>query len=208
MSVQNDPNPIPDPARFTRIGGPAGEALFPGGFAGSPDDRAAAIRAAADGELTDEQVASLGDAGAQISFERRLREATGRVMGAATAPAGLRERILSDSGSSAAAATGAAEEDEALAEALENRAIQTRSPAFWGSGRMVGAVAAAMLLAVIGGFLWQSGGRDGTGGSPGSESPMIAGLAPSLAYRTSLARFVAGEHTRTLDDAYADRKYI
>jgi hypothetical protein len=60
----------------------------------------------------------------------------------------------------------------------------------------VGAMAAALLIAGVGVFAWQATQNGGAGG----------GL--DTAYRTSLARFVAGEHTRTLDEAYADRKYI
>ena len=69
----------------------------------------------------------------------------------------------------------------------------TRSPGFWSGQRIVGSLAAALLLTVVGVMGWQLGVRSGSGGG-----------GDPLAYRTSLAQFVAGEHTRALDtDSFA-----
>lgn len=188
MRDHDDANLIPDTSRFEGRDAPAGDELFPDGLDG--DARGAAIRAAADGELTDLQAGSLESDSGAIAFERSLRDATARTMGGVTAPAGLRESIL------AASREASAADDAALADALHARAEQTRSASFWSGTRVVGAMAAALLLAVVGVFAWTSTQNGGSGG----------GL--DTAYRTNLAQFVAGEHTRTLDEAYADRKYI
>ena len=53
-----------------------------------------------------------------------------------------------------------------------------------------------MLLAVVGVFAWSLGAASN------------AGAGGNQAFRTDLAQFVAGEHTRTLDDEYAQRKVV
>lgn len=202
MSQIDESNQVPDPRRFG-IGGD--EPLFAGGIPAGEVGRAAVIRAAADGELdgaeqTEAVAAALADSGAEVSFERRLREATGRVMGGVSAPAGLRERIaaLAQQASVEQAATDALDQ-EALAAGLAERSTETRSPGFWSSGvfsrgRVVGAIAAVLLLGVAGVFVSQM-------------SSLTTQQGDTLAYRTSLAQFVSGEHTRTLDDRVAETKY-
>lgn len=167
--------------------------LFPDGV--SQDDpaiRAAAIRAAADGELTPEQIDALrGDASFErrLGFERGLRDATGRVMADIRAPGGLRDRVLS------IASQASNTEQDDLADRLAGRADQTRDRSFWsGQRRLMGALAAVLVLTVAGVFVARLAGLS-------QQSEM-------LAYRTSLARFVSGEHTRTLDEEVARAKYI
>lgn len=162
--------------------------LFPKGIPG-PDDHAghaAAIRAAADGELTPEQLGALaGDEFAQsrIRFEQNLRAATARVMSGVAAPAGLRESIL------------AAEAEQTLSAGLHARAAETRDRSFWAGQRwLLGAVATVLVLAVSAVFIMQS--------------TRLIGPEVPTAYRTNLARFVTDEHTRTLDDRYAEAKYV
>jgi hypothetical protein len=169
--------------------GHGADALFGGGLPGPGDgDRwSAALRAAADGELTEEQARELssldGTADGRVAFERGLRESVARSMGGVSAPAGLRERVLV-----AARAAG----DEALSDALTERSEETRDRSFWnGQGRLLGALAAVLMLAVGGVFVSRMAG---IGGGP-------------EAYRTNLARFVSAEHQRSLDEAYAKRKY-
>lgn len=216
MAEYSDSNQVPDIRRFAGLGTPAGDELFPGAAGFSPEARSAAIRAAADGELTESQLALLtesGECAGEIAFERGLREATGRVMNldGLSAPAGLRERILAASaagraggqavglavGESGSAHDVADELSDDLAGAMEARGAQTRSASFWNRAstrRLAGALAASLLLAFVGLFGWQM--------------MRVTGGGASTAYRTNLAQFVAGEHTRSLDDAYADRKYI
>ena len=196
MPEYDDANLVPDPARFAGLDTPSGDALFPEGAADGP--RGAVIRAAADGELTPEQ-ASTVDAGDAIAFERSLRDATARAMGGVTAPAGLCEAILSQ-------ARGGRPEDDALADAMHARGEETRDRSFWSAGRGVAALAAAVLLAVVGVMVWQGNPAPGQGaGASGGALATIGGV--DTAYRTNLARFVADEHSRTLDDRYAERKF-
>lgn len=153
--------------------------------------RAAAIRAAADGELPPEREQTLLEdavAAGQVAYERALRGATARVMGAVSAPPGLRDRVLALAGEARQA------EADALAEGLEGRAEQTRDPAFWNAGRrLVAALAAVLVLTVAGVFIARVGGL---------------AAADHAGYRTDLARFVTDEHARTLDESYASRKYV
>lgn len=58
---------------------------------GSSRDAAARLRTAADGEASDSVT---GEDAARVSFERDLRDAVGRVMGADAAPAGLRDDLV------------------------------------------------------------------------------------------------------------------
>ena len=149
----NRPAPIgdgetPDIRRFDRsaegreLDAPLTRAEIEAAFADeSPSAvRAAMVRAAADGEITADDLDSAGPSPAEqasIAFERRLRDGVDRVMGGAmvgtndslTAPASLRAKIL------AASATNNQSDDEALAEelaeGLASRAAETRTPGFW-----------------------------------------------------------------------------
>jgi len=199
MDHLDDSNLMPDARRF---GVPSDAPIFPGGIPTDDAGRAAVIRAAADGEL-DAELASgenselalmIEDAHAEVSFERGLRAATGRVMVGAVAPAGLRERILAS-----AADAGTDSQDNAMAAGLEERAKETRSAGFWSGmltrGRVFGAIAAILLIGFASVFVSQMSNLNGMN-------------SDTLAYRTDLARFVSSEHTRTLDDKVADSKYI
>lgn len=124
------------------------------------------IRCAADGELSAEQHRALADHlaahpgdEARIEFERGLRSACGQAMGQVRCPDALRARVL------AIAAAARASENEGLA-ATENPATvggaATRERSFWqsawsggGMQRALGALAAAIVLLVSGGFLIQ-----------------------------------------------------
>ncbi len=152
----------------------------------------AALRAAADGELSLDQFEGPGDASAarRVEFERGLREAVARVMDGPRAPDRLRRRVAEIA--SGAGGAGGGERDR-LAEALEERAGATRTHSFWG-GRMVAALAAMLVLTVAGVFVGRS----------------IRAIMPrdAMVYRTDLAVFVSTEHTRTLDNDVASKKYI
>ncbi|HHN78073.1 MAG TPA: hypothetical protein ENK11_05285 [Phycisphaerales bacterium] len=145
---------------------------------------AALLRAVADGELPPDRLGSHRDDSVEnrLAFERALRDATARVMDGPRAPEGLRRRVEQ-----------IAAERERLAEALEARADETRSRSFWG-GRVVAALAAVLVLTVAGVFV--------------ARFTRVGGPHEMLAYRTNLATFVSAEHTRTLDDHVANRKYI
>ena len=159
----------------------------------SSADRAALIRAAADGELTDAQASKLADfdgsARSRIAFEQGLRGAVASAMGGVETPAGLRDRVL--------ATARAASDEDRLAENLESRSVETRDRSFWnGQGRLVGAIAAVLMLAVGAFFVTQMAPSGFGGGADGT------------AYRTSLARFVTAEHERTLDESSAHKKHV
>lgn len=164
--------------------------LSRGGFPDGPLSRAAVLRAAADGELTPEQFESVRDDTFErgLAFERGLREATARAMGVVSTPAGLRDRVA------AAADEARCAEDTDLADRLEDRAQQTRQPSFWADQRrLIGALAAVLVLTVAGVFV--------------TRFARLSQQTDMLAYRTNLATFVSGEHTRTLDDEVARQKY-
>ena len=179
MDHLDDSNLMPDARRF---GEPTDAPIFPDGIPTDDAGRAAVIRAAADGEL-DAELASEKNSGlvsmvknaqAEVSFERGLRDATGRVMGGIAAPAGLRERILAS-----AAEAGIESEDNALAAGLEKRAEETRSAGFWSGmltrGRVAGAIAAMLLIGFASVFVSQMSGLNGMNGD-------------TLSYRTDLAQ--------------------
>ena len=185
----------PDIRRFAGIDTPMTEAEFVEAMPGDAGDaavRAAKVRAAADAELAD----AIDNADREIAFERHLRDATASAMGSLSTPAALRARIEAMAAESAG--SHAAEQD-AFADAIEARAGATRSPSFWtgSAGRIVGTLAAALLLGVVGVFAWS------LGAASTANQPIAARNA---AYRTDLARFVAGEHTRSLDESYSERK--
>lgn len=157
------------------------------------------LRLAADGELSEPQARQLEDAlGAhadgdpRVRFEQGLRGAVGRVMGTGeagqpmAAPAGLRERVTSSIAAQAA-------EDDAPASIPFTPASRQPAVRF---PRFFGAVAAVLLLGVVGVFLATVVRTVGGAG----EDP--------LAYRNQLAGFVSAEHARvTSNDAAGDRKW-
>ncbi len=158
-----------------------------------PDDGlspGALLRAVADGELPADRLDPVRDDSTdrRLAFERSLRDATARVMDGPRAPEGLRRKVA-ETVAEIAAEPG----HDRLARALEARADETRSRSFWG-GRMVAALAAVLVLTVAGVFV--------------SRTIQASGPRDMLAYRTDLATFVSAEHTRTLDDRVATRKYI
>lgn len=133
---------------------------------------AALIRAAADGELPDEQQARLDahlashpEDASRIEFERQLRSATGRVMSGVSAPDGLRARI-----------------EQIGNEAM---AVQTREPSFWSRSSWLGLAASVL---VVGGVL------------TALMAPMSP-VGPDARYRASLISFLDREHVRCWIDS-------
>lgn len=116
------------------------------------EDIAGLIRAGADGELTAEEQRALEahlranpTDGARVEFERELRSAVKRTMGASfRAPAGLRDRVAA----AIAADDPADDSGEAETRHVETIAERTRERSFWaGAGRRVLAAAAVIVLA-------------------------------------------------------------
>jgi hypothetical protein len=167
------------------------------------------IRMAADGELTDEQVAAFEKLCAErdctqdrVRFEQTLRECCGRVMrDKPCCPEALRTRIraMAASQSPFHAADHAQAESVSVAEAMAPR---TRSAAFW--RRSPGLAAAAVVLLSLAGVLIYQGARVPTGGAPGSA----AWSGQTVAYQEQVARFVAAEHLRCCEDEAAASKMI
>lgn len=119
------------------------------------------IRCAADGELSPEQARALaehlaahpGDQ-ARIEFERGLRGACSQAMGAVACPEALRTKVLAI----AANATSQQDQESASSSGPTVGGSQTRDRSFWAGGgvqRALGALAAAAVLLVSGGFLIQ-----------------------------------------------------
>lgn len=149
----------------------------------------ALIRAAADGELTDEQVAAFEKLCAErnctedrVRFEQTLRECCGRVMGAPSCSEALRARV------------------QALAEQTRpgavrgGRAPASGRPGFWAGAPLL-TLAATVLLTAAGVFVWQAARL------PGPAAPGAA--HHEVAYRDRIAGFVADEHARCRTDAAA-----
>lgn len=104
--------------------------------------RAAALRAAADGELAPHKLGDVSDSeDASIAFEKALRESVGRVMGNKSAPDALRQRI-------AAALAAAPEPAAADTGALRTPMGDTASRSFWSGTRRRFALAAMLALVV------------------------------------------------------------
>jgi len=152
---------------------------------------AALLRLAADGEVDpqhqarlDEHVAAHPDSEKRVAFERGLRGACGRAMGDVSVPEGLADRVRA----SIAGAAEAPVSDEALADALADRAEQTRSPSFWSrtSTIAIGSIAAMLLIAV-------------------SAVALLGNPRGGGAYHVELAQFVAGEHSRVSGNESAAR---
>ena len=152
---------------------------------------ASLLRAAADGELDAEGEARLGEHldafpadERRVAFDEGLRGACAGCMSNVEVPAGLRERIT------AGLAAESESENHALSDALAARAEHTRSPSFWQgtSGRVIGAMAATLLIAFSAVFAF----RGLAGGPQDAEG-----------YRVALAQFVANEHDRVANDERA-----
>ncbi|MCC5823976.1 MAG: hypothetical protein LAT64_13610 [Phycisphaerales bacterium] len=177
-----------------------GEHLNPEGHDDrTPHSVGALIRAAADGELTDEQIAAFERLCAQrdctedrVKFEQTLRATCGRVMQAPACPEALRARILTlaaadQSGQTQAAQTHAAETQPA-ADGPEAIAPYTRQRSFWLRSPAM-AAAAVVLLSVAGVLIWQAANM------PGLQPP--AGMTTQqVDFRDRVAGFVAEEHNR------------
>lgn len=185
-----------------------------GGKAGSVG---ALIRAAADQELTPEQVAEFERLCAErnctqdrVRFEQTLRESCGRVMtGAPCCTEALRAKIVAmaagmrgeDGSAGAAVGSAAGPAAESVAERVERLSSRTRTVAFW--RRSPGMAAAAVLLFSVAGVLvWQA--------SRLPTAPPPAGMThQQVAYRDRVAGFVSDEHGRCCrSDVAAQAKLI
>jgi hypothetical protein len=184
---------------------------------GSARSVGALIRAAADQELTPEQVAEFERLCAErnctqdrVRFEQTLRESCGRVMTASPCcTEALRAKIMAmavglrgdDGSAGAAAGSPAGPAAESVAERVERLSPQTRTVAFW--RRSPGMAAAAVLLFSVAGVLvWQA--------SRLPTAPPPAGMTHrQVAYRDRVAGFVSDEHGRCCrSDVAAQAKLI
>lgn len=169
----------------------------------------ALLRAAADGELSDEQGEQLDrylsrslEGHARVQFERELRDAVGRVMDTPAAPRALRDKVeriiegardsepapeLKLSGSNAAPAASAS---------AAPLSVQTRSRSFWANRQAwAGALAAVLVFGVASVLVWQA--------------TRLAGVQltdDQRAYRSQLVGHVADEHRRVMDAQVAASK--
>lgn len=177
----------------------------PNGCAGDASGSVGAlIRAAADGELTDAQVAEFECLCAErdctkdrVRFEQTLRECCGRVMKASPCCSeSLRARVKAiaaetrsePSSGDAAGPFPATTGPEAMAATTRERSFWRRSP-----GMMA---AAAVLLSVAGVLIWQA--------STLPAGPLPPGMTRTeVAYRDRVAGFVSGEHSRCTKNASA-----
>lgn len=161
----------------------------------------ALIRAAADGELSESELAEFERLCAErdctkdrVRFEQTLRESCGRVMKASPCCSdALRARIRAiaaesrEMTASGASAPGAAD-DVQNSSGPEAMAASTRTVAFW--RRSPGMLAAAaVLLSVAGVLIWQA--------SSLPAGPLPPGMTRTeVVYRDRVAGFVSGEHNR------------
>lgn len=175
----------------------------------------ALIRAAADQELTPEQVAEFERLCAErnctedrVKFERTLRESCGRVMtGPPCCMEALRAKIVAmaertrEPGTSDAG--GGMGEVGAVGEAegAERLAPRTRKMDFWRRSPGM-AAAAALLLVVAGTLVWQA--------SRLPTAPAPAGMTQQqVSYRDRVAGYVSDEHSRCCrSDAAAQAKLV
>lgn len=153
----------------------------------------ALIRAAADGELTDAQVAEFERLCAErnctqdrVKFEQTLKDCCGRVMNAPCCTEALRVKVLRIAAETRPtnpelAPAPASSRAEAMAHTTRQQAVWRRSP---------GMVAAAAVLAGAAGVLvWQATRV------PTSQAP-VGWNAEQVSYREQVSGFVANEHGR------------
>jgi hypothetical protein len=170
----------------------------------------ALIRAAADQELTPEQVAEFERLCAErnctedrVRFERTLRESCGRVMtGSPCCTEMLRAKIVAMAARTRGEdGAGGVTGPESVADRVERLSSQTRTVGFWRRSPGM-AAAAALLLSAAGVLVWQA--------SRLPTAPPPAGMTHrQVAYRDRVAGFVSGEHTRCCrSDVAAQAKLI
>lgn len=129
---------------------------------------AARIRAIADAEIDPEHARGIDDAEARIAFERALRDAVGRSMGASPteAPPQIREQIEAILGA------GDAREPDVVQTPMGD----TRHPSFWtGMGRFITIAAVLTICAIV--IILSSR----HGGGVAHAGPLQAGLLASFA---------------------------
>jgi len=151
---------------------------------------AALLRAAADGEVTaadQRRLDGLLDAHphlqSSLEFERALRDATGRVMGAVSTPAGLADRVRA-----------AIRADAEVADSIDALGEQTRKPAFW-ARRTWMSVAAVFVLGLSAALIIQA-----------TQISQVSLSADQLAYRQQLAGFLSTQHDKTCQDLVEAQK--
>lgn len=158
---------------------------------------ASLLRAAADGELGAEDRARLDAYLAEhpeyascVAFERELKSACARAMGDARCPDSVRARIEAMRGQDAADVN----EGVVLGGA-------TRDRSFWQRSGLMGAMAAALVLAG-GALIWNSSSLI-TGGS-GVSAPVTT----QVSYAERVGEFVAREHARCTLEQAAQGKFV
>lgn len=157
------------------------------------------VRRVADGECTSDDPA-LGDSAEAIDFERRLRTAVGRVMGADRAPADLAHRVRA-----AMAAEGRPEASPDLrlagtaAEVGRSAAVAPAVRRWFDAPRRANAAAVAAVLALVLGSI-----------GFGIVMPSISQWGPASADRfiEQAASFAAREHSRCSDESVLDDKVV
>jgi hypothetical protein len=169
----------------------------------------ALIRAAADGELSPEQVAEFERLCAErdctqdrVRFEQTLRESCGRVlMASPCCTEALRAKIMAMAAGTRDGDGSAGEGSESVADRVERLSPQTRTAAFWRRSPGM-AAAAALLLSVAGVLVWQASRLP-------TAAPPAGMTQQQVAYRDRVAGFVAGEHSRCCrSDVAAQAKMI
>lgn len=194
----NNPADAADPSTWCANGAPEG--------APCDGSRAATLRAAADGELSREQADRLaGELGeddtARIAFDRALRGACGQAMGGVTCPDVLKDRIRAmaaerrqTGATDVVDAAREAGEPDSLEHAMADRAGATRDRSFWSGARAFQAMAAALVLGVVGVFLWQA--------SSVAFTPAATAVnVQQASARDELVTFFAAEHRQRLANA-------
>lgn len=155
---------------------------------------AALLRAAADEELSDADRARLDAYLAEhpehascVEFERELKGACARAMGDAKCPESLRASIdaMRGSGDQEAVVLG----------------VATRERSFWQRSGLMGAMAAALVLAG-GALLWNSSSF--ILGTPSVGAPKTA----QVSYAERIGDFVAREHARCAVEEVAQNKFV
>lgn len=186
---------------------------------GLPEDArsiGALIRAAADAELTEAQAAEFERLCAErhctedrVRFEQTLRECCGRVMRVSpTCSETLRNKVLACAAAARAEdAEAETDSDQPAPSGPERLAPVTRSQGFWRRSSAMTA-AAAVLLMVAGGLIWQASSLSTSG--PGSGPGAPAGwTTEQVSYRDSVSGFVTDEHMRCCrSDKASDAKLV
>jgi hypothetical protein len=176
-------------------------------------NQASLLRAGADGELSETQQLLLNDhladhpeSQSQIGFEQALRESCSRVMNKPLCPDALREKVMAMAGQTSGAesaynqAQTESQANDDYAQRIENASSYTKSQSFWSRSPMLSA-AAALLILVAGGLIWQSA-------SFTTYSAPDGFTLAQASYYNQVSDFVIREHNRCCNDQAAQSKLI